>query len=172
MSSLKASSNINFNHTPLAHTLHWYHKQDAPVRTRRVIRIRTMSLCVHCGLPRSEAVKVLKCSRCKTATYCSTKCQRENWKEHRQICVPPPEDHDWGTEIRCDKLFDDDRWETYHVPAHTHRHRVAQFPRSFPPSLSRMSDHNFAMMEAVRAPEWDTANVRCTRNPTVCYIAV
>ncbi|XP_052083848.1 uncharacterized protein LOC127721204 [Mytilus californianus] len=26
------------------------------------------------------------CSRCKTATYCSKKCQKQNWKIHKHVC--------------------------------------------------------------------------------------
>jgi hypothetical protein len=30
-----------------------------------------------------------KCSRCKQVYFCSTACQKENWKYHKAKCVPP-----------------------------------------------------------------------------------
>ncbi|XP_061160493.1 tudor domain-containing protein 1 isoform X1 [Syngnathus typhle] len=30
----------------------------------------------------------LRCSRCKKTTYCSPVCQTQDWKDHKQICVP------------------------------------------------------------------------------------
>ena len=31
--------------------------------------------------------KLLRCSRCGNAVYCGEKCQREDWKVHRNVCV-------------------------------------------------------------------------------------
>ena len=31
----------------------------------------------------------LRCSRCKVRVYCSAKCQRGDWKEHRRTCQAP-----------------------------------------------------------------------------------
>ena len=33
--------------------------------------------------------KVMQCSRCKAATYCSSACQRQAWAAHRSACQPP-----------------------------------------------------------------------------------
>jgi ubiquitin-protein ligase len=42
-----------------------------------------VKFCLQCG----EAPERMKrCSRCKTARYCSTKCQRAHWKRHRHVC--------------------------------------------------------------------------------------
>lgn len=30
--------------------------------------------------------KYLVCSRCRIARYCSTDCQRENWRDHKEYC--------------------------------------------------------------------------------------
>ncbi|XP_061611469.1 tudor domain-containing protein 1 isoform X2 [Phyllopteryx taeniolatus] len=40
-------------------------------------------LCHFCGQQGN-----LRCTRCKKATYCSVTCQSEDWKGHRQMCVP------------------------------------------------------------------------------------
>ena len=39
--------------------------------------------CHGCGKPSNKT-----CSRCKKAKYCSIACQRENWKYHKNVCVP------------------------------------------------------------------------------------
>jgi hypothetical protein len=37
--------------------------------------------------------KMLRCSRCKRATYCSTHCQRTHWRDgHKRACVAPARD--------------------------------------------------------------------------------
>lgn len=40
--------------------------------------------CFQCFVYREGALR--KCSRCKTAKYCSTQCQRINWTVHKAIC--------------------------------------------------------------------------------------
>jgi hypothetical protein len=40
--------------------------------------------CVVCGKATDT-----KCSRCKKAYFCSPACQKENWKYHKAVCVPP-----------------------------------------------------------------------------------
>jgi hypothetical protein len=32
--------------------------------------------------------KLLQCSRCRTAQYCSADCQRANWPVHKLLCQP------------------------------------------------------------------------------------
>jgi hypothetical protein len=47
----------------------------------------TIGRCVACG--KDEAVdggKLLKSSACHTAKYCSTSCQRSDWKSHKRLC--------------------------------------------------------------------------------------
>ncbi|EJD46108.1 hypothetical protein AURDEDRAFT_164765 [Auricularia subglabra TFB-10046 SS5] len=39
----------------------------------------------------SESEKVLRCSRCKDAVYCSAECQTADWKKHKRACHPPPD---------------------------------------------------------------------------------
>ena len=42
-------------------------------------------LCMCCGL---SLKKILKCSRCKLAVYCSTLCQRKHWNDgHKNECI-------------------------------------------------------------------------------------
>ena len=39
--------------------------------------------CYNCG---KAGDALLKCSRCKTATYCSKRCQKQHWKSHKKAC--------------------------------------------------------------------------------------
>merc|ERR1712070_993916 len=39
--------------------------------------------CSACG---ETCKKKLRCSICKAATYCSTKCQKSDWSSHKRIC--------------------------------------------------------------------------------------
>ena len=38
---------------------------------------------VTCGEPGSK-----RCSKCLSVTYCSSKCQRQDWTRHKRLCVP------------------------------------------------------------------------------------
>jgi len=44
------------------------------------------SLCSGCNQP-FEVEKLSKCSACKLACYCSRKCQKKDWKRHKDFCV-------------------------------------------------------------------------------------
>ena len=39
-------------------------------------------------LMREKDAVLRSCSRCKTVGYCSTSCQKEDWKQHKLICKP------------------------------------------------------------------------------------
>ncbi|CAM9984927.1 unnamed protein product, partial [Heterosigma akashiwo] len=52
-----------------------------------------------CGRPtREDGRPLLKCSRCRLATYCGQDHQRQDWKNHKRACkdnvskqkAPPP----------------------------------------------------------------------------------
>jgi len=51
---------------------------------------RSLRMCRKCGADRVKIVgkKMLKCSRCKMAWYCSKECQRADWAGHKQECTP------------------------------------------------------------------------------------
>jgi len=44
-------------------------------------------ICVKCGANRRPDGKmVMQCTRCKSVSYCSTKCQKADWKSHKSFC--------------------------------------------------------------------------------------
>ena len=47
-------------------------------------RKETMKMCARCG--DQGKPKLLVCSACKGARYCSAECQKDDWKKHREFC--------------------------------------------------------------------------------------
>ena len=44
--------------------------------------------CETCGKKEGPDTHLLKCSRCRSTVYCSTSCQKQDWKEHTKVCAP------------------------------------------------------------------------------------
>ena len=42
--------------------------------------------CAICGVNKSDQQKLLKCSGCFSARYCSVQHQKEHWKTHKSLC--------------------------------------------------------------------------------------
>jgi len=42
--------------------------------------------CVKCGISEGTKGKLMQCSRCKLAYYCSKDCQKADWKSHKEFC--------------------------------------------------------------------------------------
>ena len=42
--------------------------------------------CFVCTKPESESLRLLCCTRCKSAAYCSAECQKADWKFHKKVC--------------------------------------------------------------------------------------
>ena len=43
--------------------------------------------CLHCGRPQPDCVKKFRlCSGCLNVQYCTSKCQRKHWTEHKVQC--------------------------------------------------------------------------------------
>jgi hypothetical protein len=43
--------------------------------------------CGGCGVKhRPKGKNLLTCSKCMKRKYCSTKCQKEQWKIHKKVC--------------------------------------------------------------------------------------
>ena len=43
--------------------------------------------CSGCGKKASDDVKLLICSACRSASYCSTDCQKKAWSAHKKQCT-------------------------------------------------------------------------------------
>jgi hypothetical protein len=59
-----------------------------------VVEKHTASPCAPCANPGcdkiEESVKEFKrCNRCKSVSYCSVKCQKSDWRLHKQSCIGP-----------------------------------------------------------------------------------
>ena len=48
----------------------------------------------HCLNCLKEVSASLRCSRCRTALYCSKACQKKHWKVHKNICEDSNTDED------------------------------------------------------------------------------
>lgn len=45
--------------------------------------------CAGCGKSKREDGRpLLQCARCKDDQYCSTECQKKEWKKHKKVCKP------------------------------------------------------------------------------------
>ena len=44
--------------------------------------------CETCGKKEGPDTHLLKCARCRHTVYCSTSCQKKDWKEHKKVCAP------------------------------------------------------------------------------------
>ena len=51
---------------------------------------RTKQTCANCGVTAKEKGKLLKCAKCRDATYCSRACQTAHWQVHKKRCK------EWG----------------------------------------------------------------------------
>jgi hypothetical protein len=44
--------------------------------------------CSYCKAIPQKNKRFARCNRCKTVSYCSSKCQKLHWPEHKQVCSP------------------------------------------------------------------------------------
>jgi len=47
--------------------------------------------CANCA---ATATKLKKCTVCGKVAYCSTRCQRDDWRFHKRVCAPPKQKKD------------------------------------------------------------------------------
>ena len=81
---------------PDDHTLVSYYRKRIPCacldeKYKEVKSVKKMGLCcnTNCSQPgcRVERSKMLSCTRCGAANYCSVECQRADWKKHKKTCT-------------------------------------------------------------------------------------
>lgn len=77
------------------HTLVSYYRKRTPCacldeKYKKVKSLKKMGLCCNpsCSHPKGkvERSKMFSCTRCGEVNYCSSECQRAEWKKHKQIC--------------------------------------------------------------------------------------
>jgi hypothetical protein len=77
-------------------TLVKYLKKNIPCncldeKYKEVKSITKMGFCFNpqCSIPdrRVERRKMLYCTRCHLANYCSAECQKAHWPKHKELCV-------------------------------------------------------------------------------------
>ena len=56
------------------------------VKTELMDSNRLVRRCKKCGIADSKTYPHLRCARCSVSSYCSRKCQREDWKTHKESC--------------------------------------------------------------------------------------
>eukprot|EP00573_Skeletonema_grethae_P009149 CAMPEP_0201697720 /NCGR_PEP_ID=MMETSP0578-20130828/13012_1 /ASSEMBLY_ACC=CAM_ASM_000663 /TAXON_ID=267565 /ORGANISM="Skeletonema grethea, Strain CCMP 1804" /LENGTH=298 /DNA_ID=CAMNT_0048183981 /DNA_START=109 /DNA_END=1005 /DNA_ORIENTATION=+ len=55
--------------------------------------------CYSCGIAEGDDIKLRTCTACKSARYCSVKCQKEHWPQHKRQCKKR------AAELRDELLF-------------------------------------------------------------------
>ena len=45
---------------------------------------KSINECSYCAIP---IEKILKCSKCLDTVYCSKECQKDDWKNHKNLCI-------------------------------------------------------------------------------------
>ncbi len=68
----------------------------SPVSRHSNVGTGDLKMCQHCKKMDSSKefqASIMKCSRCRTAYYCSKECQAKDWKSHKPSCLPIPTKH-------------------------------------------------------------------------------
>jgi hypothetical protein len=81
---------------------------DADGNTKGFVRLidKKDEVCHNCH---EKEIKLQKCARCGCAMYCSRKCQKDHWKNHKKQCdliVQQTEGFKIHTVKRAIKAFD------------------------------------------------------------------
>ncbi len=78
------------------HTLAKFFRKRIPChcldeKYKEVKSVKKMGMCynLNCSQPgrKAERSKMLCCTRCGAANYCSIECQKNDWKKHKEICA-------------------------------------------------------------------------------------
>lgn len=87
----KATNNVTMNHLSQDKPLHLeLPVEECSVRSDSEFDsdddiTGIADFCANCNF-KPEGIVLKKCSKCQLSQYCSVKCQKENWKEHKFAC--------------------------------------------------------------------------------------
>jgi hypothetical protein len=83
-------------------------------------------VCAHCGKVDRD---MKRCSICKDTWYCGVTCSREDWKQHKKICRPPPPHVPVGRLIQqIQKAYDHGLWHEVVKSEHRLAEMIATVP--------------------------------------------
>ncbi len=75
------------------HTLAKFYRKRIPChcldkKYEEVKSVKQMGICcnLNCSVQRVERRKMFCCTRCGVTNYCSRKCQKADWKSHKEFC--------------------------------------------------------------------------------------
>ena len=55
-------------------------------RARKEPGMEIKTRCMNCDIYGQKEKKLKRCGKCRRVYYCSVKCQRADWKEHKKVC--------------------------------------------------------------------------------------
>jgi hypothetical protein len=70
-------------------------------------------VCLVCNKTKNEHGRLLTCSKCKVANYCSREHQKKDWKSHKQWCYAvetKSPNHWWEKEHKCGYCSEKHQW--------------------------------------------------------------
>ncbi|KAF9696413.1 hypothetical protein EKO04_005709 [Ascochyta lentis] len=70
-----------------------------PMSPHWLYKALDLSKCTTCDTEGSAAKPLNRCGRCGTAAYCSSTCQKDDWKVHKWVCTMSMEDRGQAIKI-------------------------------------------------------------------------
>ncbi|KAJ4355127.1 hypothetical protein N0V95_003209 [Ascochyta clinopodiicola] len=81
-----------------------------PMSPHWLYKALDLSKCTACNAEGSAAKPLNRCGRCGTAAYCSSACQKEDWRVHKWVCTMSMEDR--GQAIKISEKGGLYKWDT------------------------------------------------------------
>lgn len=81
-----------------------------PMSPHWLYKALDLSVCTTCDAEGSATKPLNRCGRCGTAAYCSSACQKEDWKVHKWVCTMSTEDR--GMAIKISEKGGLYKWDT------------------------------------------------------------
>ena len=62
-----------------------FHPTPCPLRCAPLFHPQGFVVPVCCTCGKADTGHLLRCGKCRTASYCSEKCQRQSWSRHKKV---------------------------------------------------------------------------------------